>query len=89
MESLRKIPSSYHYENIARMSTHRPIHRGAPTVDTPDEGPARPDPEEIPLGQRLLERPFLLLALGILIMAVFFTGWGLYEITSLTPAPLP
>lgn len=44
---------------------------------------------EIPLGQRLCERPFLLLIVGILIMAVFYTGWGLYEIASLTPAPLP
>ncbi len=52
----------------------------------PDAGS---DPEEIPLGQRLLDRPFLLLVLGILIMAVFYTGWGLYEIMSLTPAPLP
>ncbi len=60
-------------------------------MDRPNSAP--PDPaapeEEIPLGQRLFERPFLLLALGILIMVVFYTGWGLYEISSLTPAPLP
>jgi hypothetical protein len=48
-----------------------------------------PAAAEIPLGQRLCERPFLLLIVGILIMAVFYTGWGLYEIMSLTPAPLP
>jgi hypothetical protein len=48
-----------------------------------------PGSVEIPLGQRLCERPFLLLIVGILIMAVFYTGWGLYEIASLTPAPLP
>jgi hypothetical protein len=56
-----------------------------------DPGPVAsdPDPSEIPLGQRLFERPFLLLFLGILIMAVFYTGWGLWEIHSLTPAPLP
>jgi hypothetical protein len=45
--------------------------------------------EEIPLGQRLFDRPFLLLAAGILIMVIFYTGWGLWEILSLDPAPLP
>ncbi len=61
----------------------------APTHDAaPDPAPDLA-PEEIPLGQRLLERPFLLLAAGILIMAVFYTGWGLWEILTLPPAPLP
>lgn len=60
-------------------------------MDQPNRAPPSPasSDEEIPLGQRFFERPFLLLVLGILIMAVFYTGWGLYEITSLTPAPLP
>ncbi len=48
-----------------------------------------PSPDEIPLGQRLFDRPFLLLVLGILVMFVFFTGWGMLEILSLTEAPLP
>lgn len=48
-----------------------------------------PDPGTIPLGQRLCERPFLLLVVGIVIMAVFYTGWGLVEIATLTQAPLP
>ena len=30
-----------------------------------------------------------LLALGIVVMAIFFTGWGLWEVLSLPPAPLP
>ena len=51
--------------------------------------PPPPDPAVIPLGQRLCERPFLLLVVGIAIMAVFYTGWGLVEIASLTQAPLP
>ena len=46
-------------------------------------------PEPIPLGQRLFDNVFLLLALGLLIMFVLFTGWGMYEITSLPPATLP
>jgi hypothetical protein len=45
--------------------------------------------EKPPLGQRLLDNPFLLLALGLLVMLVFYTGWGLVEILSLKPAPLP
>jgi hypothetical protein len=45
--------------------------------------------EEIPLGQRLYDRPFLLLIAGLVVMAVFYTGWGLWEILSLPPAPLP
>jgi hypothetical protein len=52
----------------------------------------RPDssaPEEIPLGQRFFDSHFLLLALGLLIMVVFFTGWGLIEIMTLPQAPLP
>ena len=45
--------------------------------------------EQIPLGQRLYDRPILLLVAGIVIMAVFYTGWGLWEVLSLTPSPLP
>jgi hypothetical protein len=45
--------------------------------------------EQIPLGQRLYDRPMLLLVAGIVIMAVFYTGWGLWEVLSLTPSPLP
>jgi hypothetical protein len=45
--------------------------------------------EEVPLGQRLFDNVFLLLALGLLVMFVFFTGWGMYEITTLPPATLP
>lgn len=64
-----------------------------PPNDTPPPGSSPPKPssppDEIPWGQRFFDRPFLLLFLGILIMAVFFTGWGLWEITSLPPAPLP
>jgi hypothetical protein len=46
-------------------------------------------PEEIPWGQRLFDSPFVLLVLGILVMAIFFTGWGLWEVLSLPQAPLP
>lgn len=45
--------------------------------------------EKAPLGQRLYDSPFLLLAAGIIVMVALYTGWGLWEIYSLTPAPLP
>ncbi len=46
-------------------------------------------PERAPLGQRILDNPFLLLALGLVVMILFYTAWGWLEIRSLTPAPLP
>jgi hypothetical protein len=52
----------------------------------PPSGPAR---EEIPVGQRLFDNVFLWLIAGIVVMAVVYTGWGLYEILSLPPATLP
>jgi len=45
--------------------------------------------EPIPLGQRLYDKPFLLLAAGIIVMLVFYTGWGIWELMTLPPAPLP
>jgi hypothetical protein len=44
---------------------------------------------EIPLGQRLFDNWGLLLAAGILVVAVLYIGWGLYEIVSLPQATLP
>lgn len=45
--------------------------------------------DEIPLGQRILERPFLLLILGMVVMFGFYTIWGMVEILSLPHATLP
>jgi len=45
--------------------------------------------EKVPFGQRLMERPIVLLVLGLVVMFVFYTGWGLYEILSLPEATLP
>jgi hypothetical protein len=46
-------------------------------------------PEGVPLGQRLFDNVFLLLGAGLLVMFLFYTGWGLWEITSLPSGPLP
>lgn len=60
---------------------------------SPSPSPPPPDPaaggERVPLMQRLYDNPFLLLIACILVMFVFFTGWGVLEILSLDPAPLP
>ena len=41
-------------------------------------------------GSACCDSPFLLLwSLCMVVMFVFFTGWGLWEIFTLTEAPLP
>ena len=62
-------------------STPRGPASGAERGDAPAE--------PIPLGQRVLDSPFLLLAVGLVVMFIFYTGWGLVEIFSLEQAPLP
>jgi hypothetical protein len=56
-------------------------------------GEGAPEPAEAnepsPLGQRLRDRPIQLLGACIVVMCVFFTGWGLWEIASRSEAPLP
>ncbi len=51
--------------------------------------PPATDEETRPLGQRLFDNVFLLLIVGIVVMAVIYTGWGLFEVTTLPPATLP
>ena len=56
-------------------------------ADQPPNGSERT--EQVPLGQRLYDNPFVLLVAGILVMVVFYTIWGLWEVMSLPEAPLP
>jgi hypothetical protein len=51
--------------------------------------PGTESPSEVPLGQRLYDSPFLLLAVGLLVMALVYTGWVLWELWPLPPATLP
>ena len=39
--------------------------------------------------QKLLDNPWLLLALGVLLPAISYTIWGLVELGNLKPATLP
>ena len=45
--------------------------------------------ERIPLGQRVFDNMYLLLVLGVAVMLVIFTGWGLWEIVSMPQGTLP
>jgi hypothetical protein len=45
--------------------------------------------EPIPLGQRLFDNMYLLLALGVLVMLVIFTAWGMWDILSMPKGTLP
>lgn len=56
---------------------------------SPSPPPGQEDETPIPLMQRLYDSPFLLLIACIVVMFVFFTAWGMIEIMSLEPAPLP
>ena len=56
-------------------------------MDDPARDPEQDEP--VPLGQRLFDNVFLLLALGLLVMLVVFTAWGLWEIRTLPTATLP
>lgn len=49
---------------------------GGTTPDTAEQ-------EAVPLMQRVLDNPFLLLLLGILVPAVFYIIWGVMEITQI------
>lgn len=54
-----------------------------------DDRASSDSPSEIPFFQRLYDRPFVLLAIGFVVMLVLFTGWGLWEVMTLPTATLP
>jgi hypothetical protein len=49
------------------------------------------DPENRPIHpiQRLLDNPWLLLVIGVLLPALSYTVWGLLELQNMKPAVLP
>jgi hypothetical protein len=55
----------------------------------PPRNPHEEPVERPPLGQRLFDNVFLLLALGMLIMLVLYTGWGVWELVVMPQATLP
>ena len=55
----------------------------------PDPDTTGAPAEPVPLGQRIYDNVFLLLAVSLLIMFGVFTGWGMWEILTIPPATLP
>jgi len=53
----------------------------------PDVSP--PPDEQPPLLQRLFDNVFLLLALGVVIMLLVYTGWGMWELLTMPKGTLP
>jgi hypothetical protein len=52
--------------------------------DTAGPAPEQAErPERIPVMQRILDNPFLLLFLGVTIPTVFYILWGLIELTQM------
>jgi hypothetical protein len=53
----------------------------AQTSDSGTPTPRDPAPERIPVMQRVLDNPFLLLFLGVTIPTVLYILWGVMELT--------
>ena len=54
-----------------------------------DSHPAPDATGQAPFLQRLYDSPFVLLLIGLVVMLVLFTFWGLWEVMSLPTAQLP
>lgn len=52
---------------------------------------AKEESRELPISffQKLYDSPIVLLIMGLVVMFGFYTIWGMFEIMSLKPAPLP
>ena len=44
-------------------------------------------PERVPVMQRILDNPFILLFIGVVFPAVFYIVWGIMEIATIPIAP--
>ena len=56
-------------------------HEGEPTMDHDDEN------APVPFMQRLLDNPFLLLFIGVLVPMIVYTLWGVIDILTVPAAP--
>ena len=51
------------------------------------EDQVKKENEPIPIMQRILDDPFLLLAFGIVVPTVFYILWGVMEVVTIPLAP--
>jgi len=47
------------------------------------ETQATPQTERVPIMQRILDNPFLLLFIGVVVPTVFYVIWGIMELVSI------
>jgi len=52
-----------------------------------EEAPNVESPTETPAMQRILDNPFILLFIGVVVPAVFYIIWGVMEIVTIPIAP--
>ncbi len=48
-----------------------------------EENSAKEEKERVPVMQRVLENPFLLLFIGVVVPTVFYIIWGIMEIVTI------
>ncbi|NOR20021.1 MAG: hypothetical protein GQ538_08045 [Xanthomonadales bacterium] len=47
------------------------------------ETPVTPQTERVPIMQRIIDNPFLLLFIGVVVPTVFYVVWGIMELVSI------
>jgi hypothetical protein len=47
------------------------------------ETPVTEQPERVPIMQRIIDNPFLLLFIGVVFPTVFYVVWGIMELVSI------
>ena len=47
------------------------------------ETPVTQQPERVPIMQRIIDNPFLLLFIGVVFPTVFYVVWGIMELVSI------
>jgi hypothetical protein len=47
------------------------------------ETPVAQQPERVPIMQRIIDNPFLLLFIGVVFPTVFYVVWGIMELVSI------
>lgn len=58
-------------------------HSDEPGAGTQPEGGAEGPAERVPIMQRVLDNPFLLLFLGVASPAIFYLIWGIMEVAQI------
>lgn len=48
-----------------------------------EENPGAPETARVPVMQRILDNPFMLLFIGVVVPAVFYIIWGIMEIVTI------